>query len=204
MTDDNSKSPGYPSVMGILGQLHEAGSRGRLSRELALSFRPRQRGLHATQVEVNTALAKLREAGHVRRGAPEPSPHYHHGPAFRWRITARGRAYFLAGGTSGLAAAARAAREQHELARGEDARQRAAALERARQQAATALGCTRVRNQLIHELREAGLTLTLIGDLFGITRERARQVLAGIHVKRRCRCARCRQELPESPVTTPQ
>jgi hypothetical protein len=200
MTDD--KLPGYPSVLGILERLDAAGATGMLSKDLALSFRLRPRGLHATQVEVNTCLDKLCQAGRVLRGGLEPSPYYHGSPAFRWYITPAGTAHLKAGGLKGKAAARRAVQARSQDARDQAARQRADAEARARVRVQSlAPGCTRERNEVIRELRATGLTLAFIGALLGITRERTRQVLASIRVRQPCRCPRCRALL--GPVVYP-
>jgi hypothetical protein len=190
MTEGNPV--GYPSIMGILERLHAAGPAGMFSKDLTLSFQLRERGLHATQIEVNTCLDKLRQAGRATHGSLEPSPYYHHSPAFRWRITPEGSAYFLAGGMHGTRAHGRAAREQAARKSREKAAQEMRAMELALARAGeVAAGCLGARNTAIKDLYALGLTQAFLGRLFGITRERTRQVLADINVSS-CRCPRCR------------
>lgn len=184
-------------MMGIMRLLHEAGPRGLLTQDMAKTFRQRERHRSATHIEVNTALYKLREYGRAQRSRyMEPSPYYHNTPCWRWRITSAGSAYYLAGGYQGQLAIAREERRQRDKARRELAVRRLEAIASSAGKASKLTpGCTRERDELIRELREAGMTLESIGDLFGITRERTRQVVKGILVSTRCRCGCWRERL---------
>jgi len=183
--------------MGVLEALYAAGDKGLLAGDMTLLFRPRPRGRNATHIEVNTSLGHLHKAGRVQRSeCKERSPYYHGTPAWRWRITPEGRAYYDSGGREGQIGT-----QRDRLAR-QAAEQRAAsgqlldAMEAAvqRVKSLTPL-CYRDRNALICELRDSGLPLEFIGGLFGISRERARQVAAGIHVGRRCKCRQCQADM---------
>lgn len=125
----------------------------------------------------STILARLDDQGYAERTGTERSPRYRGTPVSRWRITRTGRARFRA---DAKRAAARA-----EL----DAR-----IERAAQARKDALAATRTaiatlvdsggmaavtpewRAATVKELRAVPCTLAEIGELFGITKERVRQI----------------------------
>lgn len=187
MNEGNNR--GFPSVMGVLSQLRAAGPEGMLGSALAREFLQRARGYNATQVEVNGILESLRRRGRATRSTTmEPTPYYHNVPAYRWHLTSAGEAYYASGGQEGHQRTIQAMVSARQRSREERAQQRSALLAEARSRASLlAPGCLHARNELISELRTRGLLLHEIGDLFGITRERARQVTVGKGVKT-CPC----------------
>lgn len=61
-----------------------------------------------------------------------------------------------------------------------------------------------VRTRVCRELRAQKVSLDDIGRVFGITRERARQVIAGVSEGRPCRCADCLKERWHGSVIEPE
>jgi Sigma-70, region 4 len=142
---------------------------------------------------VNQILERFELHDHARRGGKEPSPYYHRVPAFRWFITADG-VQFLA---DGLAEGRRRMRDER------DAAERLRLIEHRKRLAdlltqayvendpVTTPACERER--VIRKLRDEGCTLQDIGDVFGVTRERVRQIYRGINVHP-CQCHDCNNQ----------
>jgi sigma-70-like protein len=168
----------------ILAALDEAGEAGMLGPDIARLFDVPE-VLQRRLSNVNTVLGDFRRRGLARRGGPEPSPRYHHSPAVRWYITPAGHDYLAGGMRDGARdrnrhqVAARAARVR---ARQADDGRREQLLRAA---AAAGYGPSSAQCQRLakaRELRWQDCTLDEIGALFGISRERVRQLLAGIRV----------------------
>lgn len=182
-----------PSARVILQLLHEAGPGGITGTDMARCF-TRPARLDRRLCWVYGQLTAFWAAGYACRAqAREPSPHYHHAPVWRWFITAEGSAH-LARELRPPAAFERASRTAERALE----RERAAVLlaVAARQYGPSRYGqgippCE--RNRVIAELRSQGCTYAAIGDIFGITRERVRQVVQGIYVTP-CTCPRCAPE----------
>jgi hypothetical protein len=172
----------------VLGILREAGGTGITGPEIARQFT--HDTLQRRMCVVNQVLYRLRHRQRVIRGPKEPTKYYHRVPTYRWFITPAGVHYLATGMEKG----ARQARwEQAERKRAELAEYRrhladllTEAYDRIDPQ--TAPKCERER--VMRELRTAGCTLESIGEVFGVTRERVRQVLNRQNVTP-CRCGRC-------------
>jgi hypothetical protein len=126
----------------------------------------------------------------VRRGGKEPTPYYNNVPVYRWYITPEGVEYLAAGMAAGIRAA-RVARAKQAEAQRREARRRADDLITQAYidcDPRTISKCE--REQVIRELRSAGCTLDAIGGVFGVTRERVRQILTGYKTTP-CTCPRC-------------
>lgn len=163
------------SVNGALRELEAAGREGLLTGQLARRFAMRESyggSIQRLLAEANTLLITQERMGNVEKSQDmEPSAYYHRTPNRRWHITDHGRAYLAAGGRAGIAGRAGKDREQGE-ARYREARERARHL-----LAAVPARDLRTRDALICQLRDEGeLTFADIGELAGITRERARQI----------------------------
>jgi hypothetical protein len=183
-----SKEP--PSALGVL-RLLQAAPDGMLAGDIARSFARSCGDARPLNVEVNTILHYQLSRGRVRRGDLEPSTRYHLVPVYRWFITGAGIAYCAAGGRPAVLAAARHKGQQKAASRMDAA---VAALDSLEAAIAIARqvtpGCLASRDEAIRVLRAAGLTMDAIGFLFGITRERARQVTAG-KSPTACTCGQC-------------
>jgi hypothetical protein len=179
------------TTLSVLKILNVAGDAGERSGDIARQFTsPEKRQRRAANV--NTLLARLAKHHYVYRAdAPEPSPHYHNIPVYRWFITDEGKRYLRAGGYEGTNAAART-RQSVIAERKSRAQERYRKLLAGAHVLAGSLspGCGKERNDLIIKLRYRGLTFTGIGLVFGISRERVRQIVNGINVNP-CRCQKC-------------
>lgn len=171
-----SDGAGAPVTMEVLAALAEAGDKGLLAGEISRRF-SRPENITARQARSNWVLRQQQSEGHVRRGGTEPTPFYHNTPCYRWHITDEGRDYLASGGWEGKAARNRArlgALAAEKAAR----RKRHAEMTRLVTEAASAVppGCRARRDEVIIWARAEGLPLEWISALFGITRERARQI----------------------------
>jgi hypothetical protein len=172
-----------PSALKVLELLAEADQAGLTGPDIARTF-DEPAVLQSRLAHVNDVLRNFEASGKVRRRGVEPSLRYHHSPTVRWVVTPAGRAYLAAGG-HGAAKRARLARAE---AREQEARRlRALVLE-----SRTRFGPDSPQHERLAEsrrLRAEGVTLEDIGGIFGVTRERIRQLLAGIRVPP-CQCGR--------------
>lgn len=170
-----------PRTMDLLAMLDRAGDEGLPAGALSRGF-TEPVSITSRQALVNTNLLRLAGSGKVRRSdRKEASTYYHNTPVWRWFITTAGSEYLAQGGYKGRTERSRARREA--LAEAKAAHQRR--IEEAVAGLATGHPrCTQVRNEQMIMLRKTGMTLEDLGALFGISRERARQIIAG-------RCGPC-------------
>lgn len=189
-----------PNLRGVMEVLAEAGEAGILGpavgRHFTLAYAegsPRaylngnpMQNLQRRMNWTNQILHRLAAQGYAERGTKEASPYYHRVPAYRWFITDKGREY-LAGG---LAEGRRKRREDEKYVkarlRQERARNAARLVTEAYEKYDPDSTPACVRNQAIRDLRGAGCSLDAVGGVFGITRERVRQILSGVSIS--CRC----------------
>ncbi len=169
----------YMSVAGMLSELAQAGEAGMTTGELSRRFAYRDSyggELQRLLAEANTLLATQARMGNITRSANmEPSAYYHNTPNRRWFITVAGREYLAAGGRMEIA---RRARAEATRAREEKRLRRERGREEGKARLAEARGSMILRDAVICWLRAQGdLTLTDIGDLTGLTRERVRQIV---------------------------
>lgn len=192
-----------PSSRRVLELLKEAGEEGMLGGVLTRHFtipdpdmpsqqhlRKRSQNLQRRMAWTNQILDRFLLHGFVRRGQSEPSPYYHLVPVYRWFVTPEGVEYLAAGMGPGIRAA-RAAEARWWAERYRSERKQADDLvTRAylRYDPATTYPCE--REKAIREMRDAGCTLAEIGGVFGITRERTRQILVGFKPVI-CKCPKC-------------
>jgi hypothetical protein len=166
-----------PLTFSLLTALQKAGKAGLTAGDLTDMF-----DLPASRVRRNSRVNQLLhyqfESGRVRRSAElEISPRYQHARTWRWFITRDGIRY-LAYARDGLPGAwAPRAPDPALQVRAREAREKYAAVRQA-----VLDGCgpgtpRPERDKRIVELAAAGVDLTLAGALFGITRERARQLV---------------------------
>jgi hypothetical protein len=196
--------PETPNSRRVLELLKEAGDEGMLGGVLARHFTipdphtPSLQGKMAAASQnlqrrlawTNQVLDRFLRHGFVRRGGKEPTPYYNNVPVYRWYITPEGVEYLAAGMAAGIRAA-RIARAKLKAEQNREARRRADDLIT---QAYVDCDPSSIykceREKMIRELREAGCTLDAIGGVFGVTRERVRQILIGYKALP-CECPRC-------------
>lgn len=184
------------TIFSALGFLAQAGPDGATTTQIAQAFSHppshHQRSNRASQIM--RQLAAKSAAEHV---GDEPSPLYRHTPVSRWRVTAAGIARYQAGSARrGLRDQARADRAETGEVRQNAAARREKAITAAREElvgviaSGRSLSVTRCwRARVIGKLRAAGCTLAETGELFGLQRERIRQIEAG--QERPCACRAC-------------
>ncbi len=197
--------PETPNSRRVLEMLKEAGDEGVIGGVLARHFTiddphmpslikkrmsaPSQ-NLQRRLAWTNQILDRFLRHGWVRRGEKEPTPFYNNVPVYRWYITPEGLEYLAAGMSAGI----RAARIEHARRLAE---QRMSANKHADDMITQAYvdydphtihKCE--RKKAIMELRAAGCTLDSIGGVFGLTRERIRQIINGWKTGI-CNCPRC-------------
>lgn len=164
-----------PVTLAVLQILTDAGEPGMLASGISRRFDyPAE--IMKRAARVNSVLMVQQRQGHVRRGGLERSPYYHGTPVYRWYITPEGVAYLTDGGWDasvrrsvqqrGLKAAGKRALTEH----------RAEIVREATRRAEQAEGCRALRSQIVVWAHGEGLTWAAIGKVFGITRERARQI----------------------------
>lgn len=188
-----SGEAGAPITSAVLAVLAGAGEAGLPAGEIRRHFSyPPDNG--ARQRRINSVLRQQELLGHAERLGMEPSRLYHNTPCYRWRITDAGVAYLDSGGYAGQIARARARQELFSAERSAGQAERAELARQARERAAAVPpGCRARRDEVIIWARAAGLPLECIAELFGITRERVRQVALGRRAKRPrpCACPAC-------------
>jgi hypothetical protein len=167
-----------------------AGSGGCTTTDMALAFTlpdtHQKRSNRASQI-----MRELAGRGLTEKTGTERSPLYRHGPVSRWRATQEGIAQSARTEAAGEASRREVLLDELEAA-GLERRQ--AALADAREAIAkryqSGLNITRCfRRRMILDLRQVPCTLAEIGELFGIQRERTRQIEMGL--ERRCACREC-------------
>lgn len=168
-----------PSTEAVLTLLAEAGEAGLTSGDLARRF-SEPTSLQRRTSWVNQYLGRFRARGYaVRSPRPEPSAYYQNNPVWRWFVTRAGLAYLADGMEPGLRARARAAAETRGREKASREQRQAELL---RDATATAGQDRCTRDAEIRHLRAEGCVLEDIGAVYGITRERARQIAAGTGV----------------------
>lgn len=194
---------GPPTSKGVLEVLKEAGEEGMRGPDIARHFNVDYPGMpsvahlsHESQCHqrrmtwTNQILERFKTNGWARKGGLEPSPYYNNVPAYRWFITPEGRGYLAAGMAAGIREAQRFQHEREAVKLAAHRKRLADLLTEAYASTdpATTPKCERTR--IMKHLREAGCTLQDIGDVFGVTRERARQLIEDISPSV-CTCPRC-------------
>ena len=144
---------------------------------------------------MNQILCRYRSRGMTERLPMEPSKYYNNVPSWRWRITESGAAFLAAGMAEGVRAVRRAEQARAAADRAAKRLLRENLVTQAYMDNDPSVVPACEREQVIRELRAAGSTLDEIGQVFGITRERVRQILVGYR-SGRCRC-------PEHDPRTP-
>lgn len=166
-----------PSVMNVLAALHSAGEQGLTSGDIAEIYDPTRD--HATINAVNNVLYRYRDNGRVRRS--DEMEHLScttRTKVWRWYITPAGSAYYLQGGLAGQAAARRAEKETA----GAAARRRREIFYQAITDGYGKHTPHEERRRVIASLYAQGLNKSKISSIFGITRERVRQIVDGMNI----------------------
>lgn len=183
-----------PNTMIVLGMLATEKD-GMIAAAIARSF-SQPSTLQSRLRLVNSILAHQRAQGRVRRAdKPEPSPFYHNIPTYRWRITKAGREYFDAGGFSVQQQEAHdrvIQTEQERLQRRIDYDRKLETLSKVPLPPPEE---REKRDKLIRHMRQAGLTLADVGMIFGISRERVRQICEPSQIRRKNEPGRVSQPL---------
>lgn len=195
-----------PTSKRVLEILHEAGEKGIIGPDIARHFtipepdmpslrklNRRSQGLQRKLAWTNQILERFAINGYVRRGLAEASPYYHRVPAYRWFVTPAGSEYLAAGLSAGIREARDREREREAVRLAAHRRRLADLLTEAydKYDPETTPRCERER--VMRELRSEGCTLHDIGQIFGLTRERVRQILINYRVSP-CHCPRHEQE----------
>ena len=192
-----------PNTRRVLALLAEAGSAGMRGSDIARHFTipdphmpsmgklgNRSQSIQRRLAWTNQILERFELHDHARRGGKEPSPYYHNVPVYRWFITPGG-VQFLGDGLAEGRRKMRRDREEAERVRLEAFHKQLADLltqAYAENDPVTTPQCE--REQVMRKLRDAGCTLQDIGDVFGVTRERVRQIIHGLNVNP-CQCPDC-------------
>jgi hypothetical protein len=167
-----SETPGVrPAMESILALLAEAGDKGMLVADIVRSF-----GEPAARSDrnrlVNSTLMVAKGRGRARRSeTPERSPYYLRTLCYRWFITDAGRAYLISPPERKQTTA-----EMRQARRQEAGQRREAALALVKEQGLGPDTPRDIRDQAIAELTRAGVTSPVIGELFGISYQRVRQI----------------------------
>jgi len=161
----------------VLTYLEVAGSAGLQAGELRKCFD--MTGAANPSATINLVLLRARAKWLVRRSdSTEKSIHYRGQPVYRWYITPRGRRWLARYDANELARKQRKLRAEEHVRARQNARE---AFERRQKQLlATVVDPSKMtlqeRNRKIVELRREGLPLRVVGEVFGITYERVRQI----------------------------
>jgi len=184
-------NPDKPVTSKVLAILAAAGDAGILAGDIARQFTYPE-DLSRRNVKVNNILRTLAGSGRARKAdREERSPHYRNTPVYRWWITAAGLRYLASGLRPDQVLAAEAGR----ASRAADRRRHAKLIAAARAEHGKGEP-DHVREQVITELREQGCSWIAIGTVYGISRERARQIYHGLGVSP-CLCDICVPPDPE-------
>lgn len=193
-----------PTSKRVLELLKEAGDEGMLGAVIARHFtipnphapsQAKKMGVPSQNLQrrlawTNQILDRFRLHGWVHRGPTEPTPYYHRVPVYRWFITPEGVAYLAAGMAAGLRAARRERAQRAVEQRTEKRKRQESMITQAYVNCdpRTIYKCE--REKVIRELRGEGVTLDEIGQVFGLTRERIRQILKNYKTGV-CKCPSC-------------
>src|SRR5277367_995558 len=186
---DPAEDDGYPRTLTVLRVLADAGDTGILAPDIAYRFNKPLSQQRRNSV-VNQILIRHGIRGHAFRVSAR-SFRYHNVQTYRWFITDTGNKYLESGGYHAAIAdirrdAAITAQEREQrLIRRQLVLKAAPALV-----AQLPPGCNKSRAELIIKLYDQGLVMEEIGQLFGLTRERIRQIKRDINV-RPCACWNC-------------
>ena len=186
-----------PKTLDILRILAGAGKAGMLAPDIAYQFSKPVLQQRRNAV-VNQVLKRLSRSDRVRY-TTDTSPRYHNIPAYRWFITSAGSKYLADGGYDEIIKRI-SCDNAEKLEQQRQNRQQQDVIRQLVINAAPVLirqlppGCTKARANLINQLYQRGITLDDIGRLLGLTRERVRQIKAGIKVTP-CRCQQCGNSL---------
>lgn len=167
-----------PLTRDLMGLLAEAGEAGLLSGDLTDRFAAPGNRVRRNN-RINQLLRYQLDRGHVLRGPLEQSPHYRRAWSRRWYITGAGLAYLevLRAGPQGawyadVRGLLEARTREHEFERCRFAALRAVLTGEHPLTVSPA-----ARAEGILALRRAGCDNVLIGAVYGISRERVRQIL---------------------------
>jgi hypothetical protein len=172
------------TVASVLAFLAGAGEAGATTTEIALAH-DYPASYHQRSNRVSQVMLVLRRRGEAEPAGLERSPLYRHNPVSRWRITQAGEAARAEDEAVRQARdqARRTATARREAALACDPQAREAALSAVREEIAALVrqgGMHKItpawRAAKVAELRAVPCTLNEIGQLFGLTRERVRQI----------------------------
>ena len=170
-----------PSVRALLAALEEAGPAGMAAGDLARQF-DEPEDIQRRLSWAGNELRRYRDRGYVTRSPrTEPSAYYNNTPAFRWFITPEGSAYLAGGMYEGRVARTRDAAARKEQER-EARKLRQEQLLREAAAAWSPVTCPCARDAEIRHLNAEGCLRDATGAVYGLTRERIRQIAAGINV----------------------
>jgi hypothetical protein len=178
---------GHLTFRSALAFLVAAGDGGATTTEMAQAFgKP---GTHQKRSNrVSQIMRELTGQGYTEKTGTEPSPLYRNTPVSRWRATPAGVSRHEAAVQAGSRRAVLDEEMEGHAERRQDAM--AAAYAETARRFASGLGMTRCyRRAKILELRTVPCTLAEIGELFGLGRERTRQIEMGL--ERPCACREC-------------
>ncbi len=166
-----------PSVMNVLAALHSAGDEGLTSGDIAEIYDPGRS--HGTINAVNNILYRYHDNGRVRRsGEMEHLDCITRTKVWRWYITPEGSAYYLQGGRPGQAALRRASKTSKRNA----ALRRRDIIHKAITDGYGRHTPPEERRRVVAQLYAQGLNKNEISIVFGITRERVRQIVDGLKI----------------------
>lgn len=170
------------TVQSVLTFLAQAGPGGAITTEIALAH-DYPASYHQRSNRVSQVTLQLAREGCAEPMGTERSPLYRGTPVSRWCLTPAGMARQEAGATREQAAA-RSTALQGEIARSLAARTGALAAVQAEiaelvRDGGLAAVTKQYRAAAVRRLRAVPCTLTEIGQLFGLTRERVRQIETG-------------------------